>query len=216
MESGAQRVVIATDHESICQAAQRFGAQICMTGSHHQSGTDRLAEVVDSLRMGDDEVLVNLQGDEPCMPGHLIRKVALLLDDQTVSMGTLAAPIHDVKTVADPHVVKVVTNRKGFALYFSRAAIPFDRDANSTLAGNYFKHIGIYAYRAGFLRRFIQWPPADIERTEKLEQLRALWQGVDIKVAVTDEVFGPGVDTMEELHLAGQWLQSHTFRGLGE
>lgn len=206
MESAAGEVVIATDDDRILQRAKRFGAQVCLTGSHHQSGSDRIAEVLERLAWPEDSILVNLQGDEPCMPAALINQVAEdLAEHPAAVMATLAAPITDRDILFDPHVVKAVVDSEGYALYFSRAPIPWHRD--EFLAGSlplpkrveFRRHIGIYAYRAGFLRRYVNWTPPPLEMAESLEQLRVLWNGEKIHVTRAVREPGPSVDIRDDL-----------------
>jgi 3-deoxy-manno-octulosonate cytidylyltransferase (CMP-KDO synthetase) len=205
MESGARKVIIATDHEAIARAAQEHGIEVCITGAHHVSGTDRLAEVVDKLDLEDDEVVVNVQGDEPLIDPKTIRNTALQLHlHPEAAIATVCHAIHDKETLFNPNVVKVVVDVQGFALYFSRAPIPYARDAfgaGLTLPEGLpaYRHIGLYAYRAGYLRYYANLSQAPIEQFEALEQLRALWHGYKICVAVSDQPAPPGVDTAEDL-----------------
>lgn len=206
-ESTAESITIATDDERILQAAENFGAEVCMTSNAHQSGTDRIAEVISLKEWPDDAIVVNLQGDEPLMPASLLDQVATTLEshDRAV-MSTVCHEIDNEGDYADPNVVKVVINRQGYALYFSRASIPWHRDAISSgitpdVPGH--RHIGLYAYRAGFVKQYAQWPPCDLERAESLEQLRVLWHGYQIAVCEAVELPGPGVDTegdLEKVH----------------
>lgn len=205
-ESGAAAVIVATDDTRIAEAAQAVGARVCMTRADHPSGTDRLAEVIEQLGLSDDAIVVNLQGDEPLMPPELLAQVADdLADHKDAAISTLCAPLDDLGQVRDPNVVKVVRDATGYALYFSRASIPWQRDAmadggSDTIDLDGFRrHLGIYAYRAGFLRRYSGWAPAPIERAEALEQLRALWQGERIHVVEAKVPPPPGVDTAEDL-----------------
>ncbi|NLO80107.1 MAG: 3-deoxy-manno-octulosonate cytidylyltransferase [Xanthomonadaceae bacterium] len=207
LESGAARVLVATDSERIAEVARGFGAEVVMTRADHPSGTDRLAEAVEREAMHDPDIVVNLQGDEPLMPPALIRQVAAMLAQRPdADMATLATPIVDRAEVFNPNVVKVVRARQGRALYFSRAPIPWDRDGfatqgaqNGALAAGYLRHLGIYAYRVSFLRRYPGLSEVELERAESLEQLRALWHGARIYVDVADDLPGPGVDTPEDL-----------------
>ncbi len=212
-ESGASDIVIATDDERIMAVAADIGAEACMTATHHPSGSDRLAEVIEKKGWPDGRIIVNLQGDEPLMPAQLIRQVAEdLASHADAEMATLAARIHTAAELFDPHVVKVVSDRHGYALYFSRAAIPWDRDAFAVTTEQlpesvaHFRHIGLYAYRAGFIRRYVAWPAATIEEMESLEQLRALWFGAHIHVAEATAVPGHGVDTEDDLRRADKIL----------
>lgn len=204
--SAAKSVVIATDDDRIRAAAQRFGAEVHMTSAAHRSGSERLAEVVQARGYGEDEVVVNLQGDEPLMPPELVRQVAQDLESHArADMATLCTPIAAACELFDPNVVKVVRDRGGYALYFSRAPIPWDRGAFPLSAGDlpgpgeHFKHIGLYAYRVGFLKRYVALPVCALERIEALEQLRVLWEGGRIHVADAVQAPGRGVDTEEDL-----------------
>ena len=199
--SGARRVVVATDDERIRAAVLAHGAEVVMTQSSHVSGTDRLAEAIALLDLDDDEIVVNLQGDEPLMPPRLIRDVAdLLAAHPTAVMATACHAISQREEFLNPNVVKVVTDRAGYALYFSRAPIPWPRDAmNSHAPIKAFRHIGLYAYRAGFVARYAAWPACPLETTEALEQLRVLWHGEKIAVLEAEEAPSAGVDTPEDL-----------------
>ncbi|MBU1438173.1 MAG: 3-deoxy-manno-octulosonate cytidylyltransferase [Gammaproteobacteria bacterium] len=202
MQSGADQVVIATDDNQVEQAALEFGATVVMTSASHNSGTERLAEVVKKLKLTPETVVVNVQGDEPFIPPAIIGQVAANLAAQTKArMATLAVPLSSIAEIANPNVVKVVTDHQGYALYFSRSGIPFDRDQafSAALAENYRRHIGIYAYRAGFIQDYISWPVSTLERIECLEQLRVLWQGEAIHVATALETPPVGVDTPADL-----------------
>lgn len=206
LASGAREVVIATDDPRIRDAAEGFGATVCMTDAGHASGTDRLAEVAQRLNWPDEAIVVNLQGDEPLMPPPLLARVAQGLEEHPeAGIATVAAPIHDRREVFDPNAVKVVLDVQGYALYFSRAPIPYHRDAfarggDALPEGtHYLRHIGLYAYRAEVLRRYPQLPPCMPERAESLEQLRALWNGIRIHVLVTDAAPPVGVDTPADL-----------------
>ncbi|NBH74999.1 3-deoxy-manno-octulosonate cytidylyltransferase [Rodentibacter pneumotropicus] len=206
-QSGANRVIVATDNEKVAAVAQGFGAEVCMTSEQHNSGTERLAEVVAKLAMPDDEIIVNIQGDEPLIPPVIVRQVAENLAKFNVNMATLAVKIHEAKELFNPNVVKVLTDKDGYVLYFSRSVIPYDRDqfmglkdmAKATLAEVYLRHVGIYAYRAGFIKKYVQWAPTQLENLEKLEQLRVLWNGERIHVELAKEVPAVGVDTVEDL-----------------
>jgi 3-deoxy-manno-octulosonate cytidylyltransferase (CMP-KDO synthetase) len=209
--SGAAGVWIATDHDAILAAARAHGCDALMTRADHASGTDRLAEVAERLGFADDEIVVNVQGDEPLMPPELIGELAHTLARRTAaSIATACHPIADPAEAFNPNVVKVVTDHGGYALYFSRAPVPFARDAWSAQLGvsvpmelpeglPCYRHIGIYAYRAGFLREYTKLAPAPVERFEALEQLRALWHGHRIAVTVAGEAPPAGVDTPEDL-----------------
>ncbi|GAA0782542.1 3-deoxy-manno-octulosonate cytidylyltransferase [Castellaniella ginsengisoli] len=204
--SAADRVLIATDHADIARVAAGHGIEVLMTRPDHPTGTDRLAEVAAMLALEDDAVVVNVQGDEPLIDPGLIDAVAVLLAQHPdAAIATCAAPIRDVDTLFDPNAVKVVLGANHRALYFSRAPIPWARDAladgGRRLAPGLpaWLHIGLYAYRAGFLRQFPELPPGRLERVESLEQLRALEQGFPILVHVTEAVPARGVDTPEDL-----------------
>ncbi|MDF3917672.1 MULTISPECIES: 3-deoxy-manno-octulosonate cytidylyltransferase [Salinicola] len=210
-DSGASRVVIATDDARIEQAARAFGAEVVMTRDDHPSGTDRLAEVAARLQLPDETIVVNVQGDEPLLPASAIDRVAArLAADGRASVSTLAEPIHDVDTLFNPNVVKVVTDLTGRALYFSRAPIPWDRNAWKTQPPTlletdaWLRHIGLYAYRAGFLAEYVNWQPAPLEQLEQLEQLRALQHGHLIQVATVTSSLPGGVDTLEDLERVRQ------------
>jgi 3-deoxy-manno-octulosonate cytidylyltransferase (CMP-KDO synthetase) len=205
-ESSATRVVIATDDERIRDAAVGFGAQVCMTSTEHPSGTDRIEEVTRSLDLSEKEIVVNVQGDEPLIPPAVIDQVAAnLAANEDAGIATLSEPIQAVEELFNPNVVKVVCDERGRALYFSRAPLPWNRDAwadgrpraGTPVAAD--RHLGIYAYRVSFLRSFVTWPPAHLETTEALEQLRAMAHGVVIHVQTAAETVPPGVDTVEDL-----------------
>jgi len=205
LEAGAESVLVATDDERVRSAVEAHGYAALMTSADHPSGTDRLTEVVGVLGWGDDEIIVNVQGDEPLISPRLIRDCARELTlKPDAAIATLAHPIHDEEGFRNPNAVKVVTDAQGYALYFSRAPIPWPRDAFALKHGLpesmvALRHIGLYAYRAGFLRAYADLAPAPLERLEMLEQLRALWYGYRIAVAVSAELPSPGVDTSEDL-----------------
>jgi 3-deoxy-manno-octulosonate cytidylyltransferase (CMP-KDO synthetase) len=253
-KSGAQQIWIATDHQPIIAAAHEHGFKACLTHAHHASGTDRIAEVVEQHNWPDDTIVVNVQGDEPLIPPALIRAVAQHLHDHPeCAIATACHPIHDEAAMRNPNIVKAVLDKDGNALYFSRAPIPYPRDAfnvplspsvplpnpppegegaialpptGGKLEGGstssigkevgrgelpenitVLRHIGIYAYRAGFLRAFRQLAPAAIEQIEALEQLRALWHGYKIGVTVTADAPPGGVDTEEDLRIARDFFK---------
>ncbi|MBY8161851.1 3-deoxy-manno-octulosonate cytidylyltransferase [Vibrio fluvialis] len=202
MQAGAERVIIATDDARVEQAVLAFGGTVCMTSPDHQSGTERLAEVVKLMGIEDSHIIVNVQGDEPLIPPSIIRQVADNLAASQAPMATLAVEISHEDEVFNPNAVKVVTDKDGYALYFSRATIPWDRDnfaKDKTVVQPLMRHIGIYAYRAGFINTYIQWPASQLEKIECLEQLRVLWYGEKIHVAVALEAPPAGVDTPEDL-----------------
>lgn len=213
-QSGAQQIWIATDHQSIIAAVHEYGFKACLTHAHHTSGTDRIAEVVEQLGWPDDTIVVNVQGDEPLMPPALISAVAQHLHDHPeCAMTTACHPTHDEKAMRNPNIVKVVLDKHSNALYFSRASIPYPRDALTSGTAPpenlpVLRHIGIYAYRAGFLRSFLKLAPAAIEQVESLEQLRALWHGYKIGVTVSADAPPSGVDTEQDLHAARKLFDS--------
>ncbi|HJR13690.1 MAG TPA: 3-deoxy-manno-octulosonate cytidylyltransferase [Rhodanobacteraceae bacterium] len=203
--AGAARVVVATDDARIADALAGGAIEVCMTRADHASGSDRLAECAMKLGWPEDALVVNLQGDEPFAPAAGIRAVADALREDPAPMATLAAPIESAEQWFDPNCVKVVCGARGHALYFSRAPIPWARDALARDRArmpegmNALRHIGIYGYRAGFLKAFAALAPTPLERAESLEQLRALEHGFAIAVRATPEPFPPGVDTEEDL-----------------
>lgn len=201
--AGAAQVVVACDHPSIQAACSTHGVQALLTRTDHPSGSDRLAEAVQLLGLADDAVVVNVQGDEPLIDPALVRDCAALLAAQPdCPMATVAHAIDDPAEFRNPNVVKLVRDAAGRALYFSRAPIPWWRDGPepaAVAAGQVLRHVGLYAYRAGFLRRFPQLAPSPLEAIESLEQLRVLWHGERIAVHLSAERPGPGVDTPEDL-----------------
>ncbi|RBH55671.1 MULTISPECIES: 3-deoxy-manno-octulosonate cytidylyltransferase [Pseudomonas] len=214
-KSSAQRVVVATDDVRIVEACRAFGAEVLLTREDHESGTDRLAEVATLLGLAADDIVVNVQGDEPLIPPVVIDQVAAnLAAHSEARMATLAEPIHDVETLFNPNVVKVVSDINGLALTFSRATLPWARDdfaiSREQLPSGipFRRHIGIYAYRAGFLHDFVSWGPCWLETTERLEQLRALWHGVRIHVADALEAPPTGVDTAQDLDRVRRLLEA--------
>lgn len=216
LEAGAREVWVATDSERIAEALQDSGVHVAMTAAQHASGSDRLAECARIAGWEMDTLVVNLQGDEPFASVSGIRAVAQALADagSGAAMATLAAPINDVESLFDPNTVKLVRAANGDALYFSRAPIPWARDAFAkdrsllpyAASAMWLRHIGIYAYRAGFLQSFAAMPPSVLEQVEALEQLRVLEAGLRIRVALTPEPFPPGIDTPEDLARAKRFL----------
>jgi 3-deoxy-manno-octulosonate cytidylyltransferase (CMP-KDO synthetase) len=205
-ESGARHVYVATDHVDIARAVEQAGFDVVMTRSDHSTGTDRLAEAVEHIGLAADAVVVNVQGDEPLIEPGLIRAVAsLLIDASEVSIATACHPIHDAAEHFNPNIVKVILDHADLARYFSRAPIPWARDAFASSTAKIpkelpcFRHIGVYAYRVEFLRIFPKLAVSPLERFEALEQLRALWHGYDIAVSVRQDAPQPGVDTAEDL-----------------
>jgi 3-deoxy-manno-octulosonate cytidylyltransferase (CMP-KDO synthetase) len=211
------RVVVACDSESILKTCQQHGIEVILTRSDHPSGSDRLAEACEILKLADDEIVVNVQGDEPLIDPNLIIQVASLLQNSpTASMSTAAHVIDSVEEFRNPNVVKVVLDAQNLALYFSRAPIGWWRDGSTANVPQLpnspkpLRHIGIYAYRVAFLKQFPTLPQADIEVCEALEQLRALWHGHRIAVHVTKHAPGPGVDTPEDLERVRAFFKHHS------
>ena len=213
LASGAQRVVVATDAEAIAEAVRRHGVEVVLTRADHPSGTDRLAEAAEALGLESDEIVVNVQGDEPLIPPELVAQVAALLDrSPDCAIATAAHPIDSVEDYLNPNLVKVVTRADGRAVLFSRAPVPFDRDhlpgfperrpaalSEALRAHPPLRHIGLYAYRVAFLRAYPRLERSPIEALESLEQLRALWHGHAIAVLRVDHAPPGGVDTPEDL-----------------
>ncbi len=204
--SCASEVVIATDDRRIQEAAHSFGADVCMTSDTHRSGTDRIAEVVRIMGWPDEAIVVNVQGDEPTMPPSLAYQVAQDMEEhRRADITTLSTPIKDRAQLFDPNVVKVVTDASGYALYFSRAPIPWHRDKfvgqGDALPQDttFSRHIGLYAYRAGYLDKYIKLPPSGLEQAESLEQLRVLSHGGCIHVSEARQEPGQGIDTADDL-----------------
>ncbi len=209
----AGRVICAVDDESILEVCKKFGIEACLTRKDHVCGTDRLCEAATLCGIPDDEIIVNVQGDEPLIPPSVIREVAnLLKTHKDCTMGTAAIPIDNAEEFFNPNVVKVVCDKNGKALTFSRAPIPWDRDTfakdRSALPADLgaLRHIGIYSYRCHFLKAYPQLPKSNLEAKESLEQLRALWNGYEIAVKVFEESIPPGVDTPEDLERVRTFL----------
>ena len=201
--SGARSVAVATDDERILKAVEQAGHRALMTRAAHPSGTDRIAEAATALGLAAEDIVVNVQGDEPLIDPGLIRDVAEMLGrNREASMSTACHPIHDDASLANPNVVKVVLDAAGYALYFSRSRIPFPRQSE----GAWYRHAGIYGYRVEFLRKFAALEPSLLEQTEALEQLRALWHGYRIAVAVSAAEIPPGVDTPQDLEVVRRML----------
>ncbi len=204
--SGAEEIWVATDHADVQAAAEGHGASVLLTRADHPSGTDRLAEVAELRGWGDETIVVNVQGDEPLIDPALIEQTARQLADSGADIATVAHPIDDAADFFDPNIVKVVRTANGDALYFSRAPIPYARDhfareaGGETLPGGMpaYRHIGLYAYRARFLRAYAKLAPSPLEGFEALEQLRALWHGFRISVMIADRLPARGVDTPED------------------
>lgn len=206
IESGASNIIVATDDARIAKVVSDFGGQYCMTGAHHESGTERLAEVVEMQNILAQEIVVNVQGDEPFIPAANIQQVAENLHHhQQAEMATLAVKIIDVEEAFNPNVVKVVLDKQGYAMYFTRATIPYDRarfldeDSIDEIGDYYLRHVGIYAYRAGFIKQYVNMSPSGLEQIESLEQLRVLWHGEKIHVDIARQTPPTGIDTPEDL-----------------
>lgn len=202
--AGANQVIVATDDERIKKVCESFNASVCLTRTTHQSGTDRLAEVIEQMHISADEIIVNVQGDEPLIAVENIIQVASLLEnDADAFMATLSTPISSLDELKDPNAVKVVSDNFKNALYFSRSVIPYDRDAKLedeiNLTSVYQRHVGLYAYRAGFLKTFSNWPPSALEQLEKLEQLRVLSHAYKIKIEPAKIAPQAGIDTPEDV-----------------
>ena len=217
LKSGASRVIVATDDQRIVDAlASVDNIEVCMTSADHESGTDRLAEVCEKYQFSNDDIIVNVQGDEPLIPPSVISQVAdNLSNNDEASVATLSAPITEFDDVFNVNAVKVVTDKNGLALYFSRATIPWDRDnftehnqaQQNVNKSNLQRHIGIYAYRVSFLKEYAQLTVSPIESIEKLEQLRVLWHGFKIHVQQAVEVPPAGIDTAEDLQRVINYLK---------
>jgi len=204
IQSQAEQVVIATDDERVFDAAKSFSGEVCMTKSTHQSGTERIAEVVKIYGWSADTIVVNVQGDEPDLPISLIHQVAQDMQAfPAANISTLCTPITDIEMMFDPNTVKVVLDAQGFALYFSRAAMPWHREGfgqtPKSLSESCFRHIGLYAYRAGYIQTYVGSEVSPLELVESLEQLRVLWHGGKIHVSEASELPGVGVDTLADL-----------------
>lgn len=212
-QCGAKSVTVATDDQQIFDVVSKAGYQAVMTRVDHQSGSDRVFEAATLLELNSDDIIVNVQGDEPFIPPDNIRLVASLLDNRENHMATLCCKINSATEVLDPNSVKVIFNHKQQAIYFSRSAIPFNRnetlEKEKKLLVNYFRHIGIYAYRKSFLEQFIHWQPSSLELSESLEQLRVIENGHVINIAVLDELPPPGVDTPEDLQKAIEYYEAN-------
>ncbi|HEC58527.1 MAG TPA: 3-deoxy-manno-octulosonate cytidylyltransferase [Methylophaga sp.] len=211
-ESLASEVIIATDDERIAQVAKAFGADVCMTRSDHISGTDRLAEVTAQRAFADTDIIVNVQGDEPCLPASLINQVAFdLAEHSAADIATLYTKITEEKQIFDPNAVKVVLDHQGYALYFSRAPIPwmrdhFDKESSLPTILPHYRHIGLYGYRASFLKHYAELNPCVLEQEESLEQLRAIFHGKKIHLTPANIDPGHGVDTEQDLMVVRQLL----------
>jgi len=204
--SSAAQIVIATDDQRIATVADEFGAEVAMTRADHESGTDRIAEVVQTLGWSDDSIVVNVQGDAPLIPGSSIDHVASLLTmHDSASLATLCAALEDPADVSDPNIVKVVFDAAGRALYFSRSPIPAVAHGGESPA-SFWWHIGIYAYRVTALLELARTPSCELEHAEKLEQLRALYNGMEIRVGIAEVSPGPDINTPEDLAAAERFM----------
>jgi len=204
-KSGADGVHVATDDERIARAVRAAGYSALMTRADHASGTDRLAEAARKLKLGERHIVVNVQGDEPLIPPRLIAQVARILEQKkAASVSTACHPIHDAASLASPNVVKVVLDAEGYALYFSRSQIPYPRASGAAC----YRHAGIYGYRVSFLKKYSRLKAAPLEQAEALEQLRVLWHGHRIAVAVSETDIPPGVDTPQDLEAVRRMLAS--------
>lgn len=203
-KSQADRIIVATDHASVFDYVKDYETEVILTSPDHQSGTERLAEVVQKCAFAPEEIIVNVQGDEPLIPPNIIDQVAQNITKHRCQMATLSVPIQDTEQLFNPNVVKVVQDKNGYALYFSRAPIPWDREQfknNQANLANYQRHIGIYAYQAQFIQQYVNWATSPLETIELLEQLRVLWHGEKIHVEQALSAPPVGVDTLEDLEL---------------
>jgi 3-deoxy-manno-octulosonate cytidylyltransferase (CMP-KDO synthetase) len=214
-EANAEEIVVATDDDRILNAVLELGFQAVLTRENHESGTERIAEVAEKFGWSDDTIIVNLQGDEPLLPADYIRQVAHAVANQNqAGIATLAAKIHDADEIFNPNAVKVVLDKAGYALYFSRAPIPWHRaefkmpPAPLSKSGDSLRHIGLYAYTAGFLKKYCAWEASPLEHIEALEQLRILWHGEKILVQIVDKTPPAGVDTLEDLQRVEAFLKN--------
>ncbi|UDG81359.1 3-deoxy-manno-octulosonate cytidylyltransferase [Candidatus Profftia lariciata] len=203
LEAGSSRVIIATDHADIKYTVERAGGEACMTRTDHNSGTERLVEVIEKYALTNNQIILNIQGDEPFLQSTIIRQVVCNLVQNKVEMATMGAQIITSQEAFNPNIIKVVCNKKGYALYFSRATIPWERErfmvSKNNISHNFLRHIGIYAYRAGFIRKYVTWSASPIEQIEMLEQLRVLWYGKKIHVGITAIIPITSIDTIEDL-----------------
>ncbi|CAD6508144.1 3-deoxy-manno-octulosonate cytidylyltransferase [Candidatus Profftia tarda] len=213
LESGASRVIIATDHLEVKRAVEEVGGEAHMTRSDHNSGTERLAEIVEKCKFPENEIIVNIQGDEPLLLPDMIHQVVHGLANNQAAIATLGAPINNTEEAFNPNTVKVVCDKDGYALYFSRSVIPWYRDpftfAREKIGNNLLRHVGIYAYRAGFIRQYMNWKTSPLERIEMLEQLRVLWNGEKIHVDITSSTPKSSVDTIEDLEQVRRIFADH-------
>jgi 3-deoxy-manno-octulosonate cytidylyltransferase (CMP-KDO synthetase) len=217
LRSAAKRVIIATDHQEIFTICKNHHLDVVMTANTHHSGSDRLCEVAQQLRLNPDEIIINVQGDEPLINPQLINQLAQFIYSKQAECATIAYPLSTITEVFNPNIVKLVLDHRSYALYFSRAPIPYYRDSYPLLEANrslpqqlqVLRHIGIYAYRVGFLRQYHQLAPSPLEQVEALEQLRILYHGYSIAVMHSKEALGHGVDTMEDLIRVREIISNH-------
>jgi len=208
-ESGAESITVATDHDEILNCVQRAGFNAVLTRVDHASGSDRIYEAAQLLDLTDSEIIVNIQGDEPFIPSQNISLVAELISKHQTKMATLCTPILDQEEINNPNTVKVVFDCNKKAIYFSRAAIPFERDLDTrSIKCNYYRHIGIYAYTKSFLSQYVLWPESNLEKMEKLEQLRVIENGANIYLDVLDTPPPAGIDTPEDFERANKFYKS--------
>ena len=204
-QCGAASVTIATDDETIADVAEAFGGAVCMTDSSHQSGTERICEAVEALELESDDVVIGLQADEPLIPQSMIQLLAEdLVEHEHIKVASLCSPIQSTEDLFNANVVKVVLNRRHYAVYFSRAPMPWNRDgmtapSDMTLTSHHYRHIGMYGYRVAFLDDYKKWSASPLESIEQLEQLRIIWNGGRIHMRIYEQPVPPGVDTEEEL-----------------
>ncbi len=209
VESGADTVIIATDDDRVAEAAAKFDAKVCMTSVEHCCGTERIAEVAEACEFDDNDIVINVQADEPMIPPKVIRDLAAdMAELENIKVGSVCSKLSDVKQLFDPNVVKVILNRRNNAMYFSRAPIPWgredfakDHDKIDLTEKTYYRHHGLYAFRAGFLAHFLDWQESPLEDIEKLEQLRILWHGGRIHMHVTDRAMPMDVNTPQDLEV---------------
>jgi 3-deoxy-manno-octulosonate cytidylyltransferase (CMP-KDO synthetase) len=215
-EANAEEIIVATDDNRIFDVVSELGFQVVLTRQNHESGTERIAEVAEKFGWADDTIIVNLQGDEPLLPANYIQQVAHALANQNqAGIATLAAKIHEADEIFNPNAVKVVLDKNNYALYFSRAPIPWNRATFGTTQempneSQHFRHIGLYAYTAGFLKKYCEWENSSLEKIEALEQLRILWHGEKIFVACVEKTPPAGVDTIEDLQRVEAFLKKLT------
>lgn len=208
-KSKAKKIIVATDHDKIFSIVQKYGkCDVCMTSKKHKSGTERLSEVIKNYSFSDNDKIVNLQSDEPMISDKSINKIVKNLNTFNVNISTLAIPIQNIKDLFNPNIVKVVINKKQYAIYFSRASIPWDINNFKKLSIRkfYLRHIGIYAYRVKFIKHYFNWKSSNLENIESLEQLRILWNDEKIHVAIENLYPYSGVDTLQDVYKVRKFL----------